>query len=385
MLPQTKNSNTNNEGAAMVTEPCRTSLIFASCLRLVKTFSLVLVLGVLSFLKIEDVSAETRFRGVTLDGFATGADLDQLSAWNVNLVYYFVDPNATGVATNEAGYLASLERELTVLDDRLNQYAARGIKVAINLYGAPGEFVTRKAPAQHRVFSEQWAQTALVRSWQRITQRYKGHPAVWGYNLLNEPAQASVAPGLLNWRDLSVRVVDAIRQIDGNVRIILQPPYGNPNRLNSLEVLRDRGPIVYSFNAYTPYNYTHQGLYGIKNGIKYPTRSNNAKKLKSALNKGFRFGRQNNVPLFVAEFTAVRWAPKASKYLADMARLLEQNGVDWTYHSFYGSKPDAGDGRGRFSYPWSLTHTNNLNDRNESGKETDRLKALKRFFKKNRK
>jgi endoglucanase len=330
--------------------------------------------------------AATKFRGVGLDSSTSGSDIDVLKEWNVNLVYYFLDPNVYGVAQDEATYLAQLEKELVLLDDRLAQFAARDIKVAINLYGAPGEFVTRQAPSLHRVFAEQWCQQALVATWKKISDRYKGNTTVWGYNLLNEPAQASVASGLQSWRDLSSTVIDAIREIDNDVRIIIQPPYGNPDRLGLLKVIKNKGTVVYSFNGYTPYSLTHQGLYGIKLDIKYPTAKTNALRLRKNLNKAIRYGKKHRVPLFVAEFTIARWAPRSSGalYLRDMARIFEKEGIDWTYHAYYGSKIESGDENGNFAYPWSLTHGSDYRDRAMSPTDTARLKVLKSFFRKNR-
>jgi hypothetical protein len=274
--------------------------------------------------------------------------------------------------------------ELATLDQRLAEYAARGIQVAINLYGAPGEFKSRVSPAQQGVFAYPWAQQALVSAWQRIATRYKGNSAVWGYNLLNEPAEGVVPAGLKPWRLLLVDVIDGIRAIDPSVRIIIQSTYGNPDRIGGLPIIKNKGAVVYSFNAYTPYNYTHQGLYGIPLNLKYPSKRYTPATLSKGLLKGLRFGLRNKLPIFIPEFAVVRWAPGAALYLRDMARILERNKVDWTVHAFYGSKVESGDELGRFAYPWSPLHSSDYFDRNKTTLTTDRLRTLQNFFSRNR-
>jgi endoglucanase len=337
-------------------------------------------LAILFCATIDRSFAASKFRGLTVDSAVLGQDIDTLKSWNVNLVYYFLDPNVSGIAMNEADYLAKLDAELVMLDERLAQYSQRGIKVAINLYGAPGEFASKAAPAQHRVFSEQWAQDALRSAWRKIAERYKGNPTVWGYNLLNEPAERQTAEGLKNWASLSLELVSLIRTFDSNVRIIIQSRYGNPDRLKLLPIIKTQGPVIYSFNAYTPFNYTHQGLYGIPFNIQYPTRRMNAAKIKQGLNGGLRYAKSKRLKLFISEFAVVRWAPGAPIYLRDMARILESNSIDWTVHAFYGSKVE----QGAAAYPWSFEHSNTYGDLSLAATQTDRLKMLLTFFARNR-
>ncbi len=47
-----------------------------------------------------------------------------------------------------------------------------------------------------------------------------------------------------------------------------------------------------------------------------------------------RFASQHQVPIFVGEFSCVRWAPAGScpRYLSDTLSLLEAQGWGWAYH-----------------------------------------------------
>jgi hypothetical protein len=40
------------------------------------------------------------------------------------------------------------------------------------------------------------------------------------------------------------------------------------------------------------------------------------------------------VPIYVGEFSAIRWAPGAADYIRDLIELFEEYGWSWTYHAF---------------------------------------------------
>jgi hypothetical protein len=56
------------------------------------------------------------------------------------------------------------------------------------------------------------------------------------------------------------------------------------------------------------------------------------------------FQRVYNAQIFVGEFSVVRYAPGAARYLQDCLELFEEYGWDWTYHAF------------RESTEWDLEH-----------------------------
>jgi endoglucanase len=342
-----------------------------------RTFIYICLLSSL-FAASVNASAESRWRGFTFDRHTTLDQISQMKSFGANIGYFFLDPEEQQPSSDKESYLASLNTELVAFDTILNAMESNGLKVVIDLYGPPGGFFDKTAPAWHTVFHDQWAQDAIIEAWKIIAERYKGRKSIAGYNLINEPAQRAVSPGLKDWNALSVDIVAAVRQIDPQAQIIIQPLYGNPSLLSRLPIITN---AIYSFNFYAPYSFTHQGLYGIKVGYVYKSDAAAKKKMLNSLGSVLKFQKKHKVRIYVAEFTAVRWAPKKSayKYLADVLALLEAKKFDWTYHTFASQGSS-----GIFSNPWSVLHDDNAKNSQQSAKETDRAKLLKRYFRKNK-
>jgi len=91
-------------------------------------------------------------------------------------------------------------------------------------------------------------QKYVSQAWQRIANHYKTDPAVLGYDLLNEPLLWS---GYLDMESLIEpeyrRLTEAIRKVDTNHVIILQPPLG---RFGAFGKPFDSN-TVYSFHSYS--------------------------------------------------------------------------------------------------------------------------------------
>lgn len=70
--------------------------------------------------------------------------------------------------------------------------------------------------------------------------------------------------------------------------------------------------------------------------------------------------------MFVGEFSAVRWAPGAARWLQDSVDLFEEMGWDWAYHSTAGWNG------------WNPTFAANARPSHEKdgGIKTDRLEVL---------
>ena len=78
-----------------------------------------------------------------------------------------------------------------------------------------------------------------------------------------------------------------------------------------------------------------------------------------------------NVHIYVGEFSAVRWAPGADKYLRDCIDLFEEYGWDWTYHAYR-----EWDG-------WSVEHGSDPQDHQPTREPTGRGKIMLDWFGKN--
>lgn len=315
--------------------------------------------------------AAERLRGIVVSPLISAEDMAVLGTWKVRAVRYLL--SCHGIADNltPAEYDAWLDSAIASLDAKLPEFQKNGIRVILNLYTPPGGFKDYRSPALHRIFVEKWPQDAIVTAWQKIASHYAGNPVIAAYDLLNEPAQREVGKGLKNWQALAQNIAQKVRKIDKVHPIIVESVYGNPARLSGFKPIKASN-VIYSFHSYSYAPFRTQGMNGKPINVSYPTRKFNKGKLYSSVKKAISFQRKYKVKFYVGEFSAVRWAPRGSgyRYLKDIINLFERYKWHWTYHAF------------RESDTWSLEHDSNPKNRAPASKETDRLKLMKKYFRK---
>ena len=185
---------------------------------------------------------------------------------------------------------------------------------------------------------------SLITIWAKVAAKFKGNPVIAGFDLINEPVQPkdrNVPVGTTEyWRPLAIAMIQAIRAVDPLVTIIFEPsPYALPAGFWPSGVPLAPLPfprIVYSFHFYIPYEVTCQGLPGYPGTHSYPSGDYTKALLSNYLEYIRLFTRAHELPIYVGEFSIVRWAPGDSvkQYLGDVIDLIETEGWDWTYHSF---------------------------------------------------
>ena len=320
-----------------------------------------------------------RLRGVMISPNVTAEDLHVLGErWQANHVRWQLlwggFPHSPADQGDLAAYDAWLESALLRLDRLLPVCREVGLKVLIDLHTPPGG---RNEAAECRLFHEQRFQEAFLGVWAKIARRYRGEQAVWGYDLVNEPVEGVVGDGLLDWHALATRAARAVRAIDRDHALVVEPaPWGSPEALDWFEPLEVPG-VVYSVHMYWPHHFTHQGVDGNPMDIRYPGRIDGRQvgkeQLRQALRPAAEYQRDYGVAIYIGEFSAARWAPgnSACEYLRDVIDLFEEQGWDWAYHAFR-----EWDG-------WSVEHGPNPKDHAPSRTPTDRERLLRSWFEKN--
>ena len=202
-----------------------------------------------------------------------------------------------------------------------------------------------------------WTKPALLNSliyiWKEIAARYKNADLVAGYDLLNEPTSAwPVTKTSWNtWNDMAQKIHDAIRTYDPNRVVIVCPSPGGTALAYYYGA--DFKPIVgtnivYSLHWYEPYNVTHWGVYpafpmddtiyypGVKPSTAWPPGPRDKSWIAFMLSFPRSWAQRYNIPMFVAEFSCVRWAPKNSRnlWLRDSINLFNEAGWSWAYHAW---------------------------------------------------
>lgn len=326
-----------------------------------------------------------RLRGVMSPQQFREADFAQLEKWNANVVRWQITRNwgKSNTELDLAEYDQWIDAELDDLDKAAQSAKQHGIMLMIDLHSPPGG---RLDDRTLRMVMEKKYQDHFIKVWQRIATRFKDNPAIWAYDLINEPVQNQLSPtGIADWLGIQILAAKAIRKIDPDTAISIEVDgWDAPSNFTWLAPV-DIPNVIYQVHMYWPGQFTHQGVHndwGVADGdprVEYPSTLNNAPLNKEALRKQLKpvrkFQQQCNAHIFVGEFSAIRWAPGAEKYLADCISIFEEYGWDWTYHAFR-------------EWPgWSVEHESKPASRNKHVRAqttTKRAQVLLNWFAKNK-
>jgi len=305
--------------------------------------------------------------------------------WTANLVRWQLVRHASQAKADPRdlnAYDQWLEGELKKLDTALPLCEKYGLYVVVDLHSPPGGRVTSGgyAGSDAGLFNNADCQRKFIEVWQQMAKRYKGAKAVWGYDLANEPIENAVEEGLADWQELAEQTAKAIRAIDPDHAIIVEPAQGGgPAGLQEFQPL-DMPNVVYSVHMYLPHAFTHQGVHDDwKKQYRYPGEIEgimwDKPQLEAALQPAIDFQKNYGVHIYIGEFSAIRWAPdnSAYRYLKDLIDIFEEYGWDWSYHAF------------REWSGWSVEHGSDRNNTAPVTEPTDRQKLLREWFAKNKK
>lgn len=305
-----------------------------------------------------------RLRGVMVSTAVTEQDLRDLKAkFNANLIRWQLHWGSVNYGDDDgrdmeaydafiADQTANLERLLPVCEEL-------GIYVCLDLHTPPGGI---QHGVGHYIFQEAHLQDKFIAVWEDLVNRFKGAPALWGYDLLNEAVEGLVSPDCLDWQELAEVTARRVRELDPDHAIIIEPAsWGGIGGLADFEPVDVPG-VVYSVHIYDPHSYTHQGVSGSTEVWSYPGVISNTQWDKERQRQNLQRARdwQNDygVQLYIGEFSVIRWAEGGEQYLTDLIELIEEFGWDWSYHAY------------REWTGWSLEHDSNP-DNNQRLEGTD--------------
>ena len=298
-------------------------------------------------------------RGFQMPETFSQKDCDDARAWGANVIRMQMFPARYATKWNKdfwdawPSFLDQVEKQI--------KYAKQaGLKVALELHQPPFQGVANFEQADF--WKRKDLEGTFCQVWSEIAKRllpYKD--VIWGYDLLNEPLDRSQLPGVtLQWQPLAIKIIQAIRKVDPDTWIIFEPGPGSLfSGFKGLSPLPDLH-IIYSAHFYNPQDFTHQGVFNTAGtdlehameqiNIDYPSVINGVpwdkQRLEGVLRDADLFQARWKVPVYVGEFSVIRWAPKDAgvRWLQDVVDLFESRGWSWTYHAF------------REWHGWSLEH-----------------------------
>jgi len=270
-------------------------------------------------------------------------------------------------------YYDWLNMSLDFLDEVILECEKNGILIIIDLHSAPGGRTT-EGFTENRMFQEKEYQEEFIEVWKVIVNRYKDNNTVWAYDLVNEPIDDATSIDCFNWNRLAWETSIQIREIDQDTVIIIEPALGgSPEGFLKFYPL-DIQNVIYSIHMYSPFAFTHQGLYGQNTGIYYPGEIEgiywDKEKLRLVLQPVRDFQLKYNVHIIIGEFSAIRITPdnSACRYISDLIDIFEEYEWDWIYHAF------------REWNGWSVEHTSDPDDLDPSITPTCRENLLRSWF-----
>ncbi len=282
---------------------------------------------------------------------------------------------------------------LDLIEERMDHFASIGVHVVLDMHqdvysaffccdGAPewairddGEpfelqgqwFLNYFQPAVERAFDNFWLYTDGEHPdlqdhygdvWVAVAERFAGHPAVIGYDLMNEPSPGSMNdviellgtenpdgthPTFVRERlqPFYQRLIDRIRPVDGESWIFVEPAYGAPgNGLPSyMGVLTDPRPEGDRL-AWYPHLYSvdleASGSYDLDdNGTVADWERNRAQEYET-----------QPMPMAIGEWGLDQDTENVEAFMADVVAMADRRMAGWAYwdYRFGGWMPVDADG-----------------------------------------
>ncbi|MEJ2705100.1 MAG: HEAT repeat domain-containing protein [Sedimentisphaerales bacterium] len=264
------------------------------------------------------------------------------------------------------------ERDYTKLKNVLDIAYRHKIKIELTMFSLPGarnrQFNDYKF--DYRLWTDEKYQEQALTFWKELARRLKDHPAIVGYNPLNEPHPARKdgfedgdEKGFEQWlarnKDATAdlnrfnrRTVKAIRSVDSETPIILDCWFhSSPNGFRYLEPVEDNA-VLYAFHFYEPWVFA---TYRVNKGRfsypdKMPVAGSDATEpwtradIQSRVQPVIAWAKRFNVPacrIAAEEFGCDRRVAGAQAYLEDAITTFNEHKWHWAFYSFRSSDWDG--------------------------------------------
>ncbi len=227
------------------------------------------------------------------------------------------------------------EKGLKIVKQALDWAQEVNLKVILDLHAAPGSQNCDwhgDSEGIAKFWQKKHYRTRAVKIWQYLSDKFKNHPGLYGYDLLNEPVTDKKNIKLI--KNYYQEAIDAIRESDKKNIIFLE---GNC-WAQEIDFLKDliSEKIDISIHAYQPLFY----VYDFSRYLIYPGKIENAYWNKSTIYKHLRpyaeFSRKNKVNIMVGEF-GINWRGGfwgEKTYLDDLLSVFDDYGFGYTYWTY---------------------------------------------------
>ncbi len=297
--------------------------------------------------------ALTAFERAFEEYFIQAEDVRRVRAMGLNCIRL---PFHYGVVEEAPGKIN--RKGIARIDGALRWAREAGVRVILDMHAAPGAQNAdwhADAVGRARFWGSPAYQRRAVRIWEFLADRYKDHPEVAGYDLLNEAVTEDTRALNAYYHE----VIRHIRAIDHRHILFVE---GNRWAMD-LEALDDFDDdnLALSIHFYHPIEFTFNFI----PHLRYPLQSSAGRfgreTLKKMIGAYSRFARKKQRALFVGEFgvNARQGLYGEDLWLIDILDIFRAHDIHWTYWTFKAVKnacfPD-----GIYSYipndPWISRH-----------------------------
>jgi len=250
---------------------------------------------------------------------------------------YFQSPAAPHQFT-EAGF--------AWLDNILRMAKRHNIKIILDMHmPTGGEYQDyRDRPESSAFWDDPWMKGRFVDVWREIARRERNEPAIWSYDLMNEPATWDFE----SYERLMQHTAQAVRTYDNNHVILLQAGMAmSENFIASFKYpeIQDANSS-FTIHFYDPVEFTHKDVWWGVNGKNviafYPSNSTssgawNSQRVQQAyLAAVERAG--NNRPVILTEFGTVFQQKDTgqNQWINDVIAVADKMHTGWHYWYYKG-------------------------------------------------
>ncbi|GAA4428025.1 hypothetical protein GCM10023169_28700 [Georgenia halophila] len=262
-------------------------------------------------------------------GFFAEDDADYLAWLGVNCLrvpfsYHHFEDDAAPFQLKEEGFRR--------LDRVVRLCGERGIYTVLDLHAAPGSQNQHWHSDNPTHWAHFWThrhfQDRVVNLWEALADRYRDEPMVAGYNLLNEPADASgevIGP-------FYERLERAVRAVDPDHILFFD---GNRYATDFSMFTEPVDNAVYTAHDYA--------LPGIANPSRYPGETRGKHFDRSVVEKSFlrrtEFMRRTGTPIWIGEFGPLytgdpRRDGEVLLLLDDQLDIYDEHGASWSLWTY---------------------------------------------------
>ena len=194
-------------------------------------------------------------------------------------------------------------------------------------------------------WNDPWLKGRFIDTWREIARRYADEPAIWAYDIMNEPATWDFEA----YKQLMLHTVSAIRSKDQNHILVIQPGMRmvDNQALFAYPQIDDKN-IVRSVHFYDPIEFTHQNVYWGINGknviSNYPATSStgnpawNASKILQALTQAYQKAEPDKYPVVLFEFGTVFQKINTGQplWINNVVEAAKHLNIGWHYWYYKG-------------------------------------------------